>query len=578
MSAKRSPADGQSLYVCQWRLRDKKDLLDTNGHTYCHCRLMTADLLARHVLSEHLTTDMQYGKTSAQHKTACKWGNCFNRHYDPQGLAAHVVHDHFTHQMGLKYSCIVKNCTTKTILTSLNALDSHHARYHANSIGTQPLRPIWQLVSVSSGQKPSSQLLTALRKLDSAPPPSLPHISVSARANPKLSPLSEHVRTTRELNWKRRYLDPIEVRPGEGQDGQPWIRLHKRLQQSKDYWDGVQAADDAILHAVDYTLADLGRLQAEAISSIELDGDPTLRAIERGLRQAQIYTSGKRGLRVPATLALPSPDSCYILAPEPSAEQSAEVIGPVSLTSIEREMNFDASLSKQRRWIDQLLKRGAGSTNNPATAGKDTAADLDSDIEDVTDDWAPPLRLEPYHPASRYLNVLADDDDQPAPREKPKAPRRHMEVMPEAAFSDGGSSPLSSSPSTRDGSPEVLDNRTTSSLQLQPALESTFAALAGVKREREDDIQPLSEGHLANSWPATSKVKKENDIVEPPHRHTQHGAHRPVDELRSFTQAPFFIEVAPNNLVETSPTLYRSSEFEQEPGRLGKARQCSLRG
>ena len=423
MSSKRSPGDGHGLYVCQWRLRDKKDLLDAKGHKYCHCELTTADLLAKHVLSTHMVTDVESRQVSKQ-KTACKWGTCLNRHYDPAGLAAHVVRDHMTYQLGLKYACIVKTCTTKAILTSLDALDSHHARYHASSMGKEPLRPICQPLPTSKGEPRASQLLATLRKLDTTGGPSF-RIPVSARANPRVIPVSERARSIREIKFKKRYLDPVDVRPGEGQDGQPWLRLHKRLQRSTVYWNSVKAADEALFRAVDYNLADLEELHREPTACIELEGDPTLRAIEEGVRQAQIYaTSRERRIGI-FTLTLPPSDHCQVVVNERSPQDWVESIGPLSLASIEREMNFDASLSKQRRWVDRLRKRSSiASSSNALPSCEDEGG---SDVQDSAADWAPPLRLNPYHSSSRNRFISAIEDHS-ALLEKPLALRQRIDA------------------------------------------------------------------------------------------------------------------------------------------------------
>ena len=511
MSAKRSPPVGQALYTCRWRLRDKK-LLEAKGHTYCNCKLMTPDLLAKHALSQHIDPDPLSVKSATQGKVACKWSNCFNRHYHgPAALAAHLIHDHLTHQMGLKYACIANECSVKTLLTSYTALVQHHARYHAGTLHAAKLRPLWQPVRAPTNEKRISRLFATLASFDAQGGFSTtPSITVSKRANPAIIPSSDRERAMDEIEYKRNYFDPIDVRPGEGQHGQPWIRLHKRLEQSTRNLESVQSAHDAILRAIDYDVRDLRGVQLDGLASIDMTGDPMLRAIEQGLREAQLYDAvvsssphpDPRQRDISGNMSLPSEESCQVCIAEIPATDLVETMCPASLDSIEREMNFDASLSKQRRWVDKIFKR-----NGVTRSSYPSSTSYEHDPYDPTRDWAPPLRLDPYHPASRCRFPVPDEQHRPTSPEKPRAIRRQLEASQDDALPSG-------QPSSRKGRGSTPSERSQCSnarLSLHSSVEPASAPVR-VKREREEDhSQLLARGlDFVDDEPPTAKLKGED--------------------------------------------------------------------
>lgn len=567
MSAKRRPAEGQGLYACQWRLRDKKGVLDPNGHTFCDSQLMTADLLARHVLTQHIPTDSQSPNHSVHQKIACKWSGCFNRHYDAQGLASHLVHDHFTHQMGLKYACIGQRCPIKTTLTSLEALQRHHAIFHADNAQFSKLRPIWQpLRAPTTKMKPAWQQLAALRKLDAKG--SIPtKIPVSNSANPKLDPITHSARAMHELDFKRRCFDPFEVRPGHGADGQPWLRFYKRFKKHTEYEESLQAAHDAIMSATTYDQHDLDRLSANRVDCVEIPGDVTLRSVEEGLQTAQLYEAHgsssypRKRPRLANTLSLPL-EQCEVLVPEHSSEGAGETISSASLASIEREMHFDASLSKQRRWIDDVLKIGPP-TAQKGTSTQRSSADSDSYFEEASQDWAPPLRLEPYHPAGRCRFVVAEEKTR---QEKPRAIRRRAEPTLASAPSSGHTSTAPSRSSSSSGKTRSSNLSPLPELQFHFVIEYPAPTIG--KREYPEDEATPTNGFGTGLPTPTSQIKSEDDAkfyidLTADSDHEMGSPHMkpsqtPTDGMPSKTPNAAFIELDCNALIESTPSVDRN--------------------
>ncbi|CBQ70559.1 hypothetical protein sr12455 [Sporisorium reilianum SRZ2] len=518
-SAKRIAPFGQAVYSCRWRLRDKKGVLDPNGHQYCDAQLMTPDLLARHVLTQHI--DQRSAALDPPLKIACKWNSCFNRHYDPAGLAAHLVHDHFTNQMGLRYACVSTRCPVKTILTSFEALDRHHAQYHSGYLSSQ-LRKVWQPRRPHKDPRKAAKLLAALRKLDAMH--SRASIPVSVDANPKLAPVDPRVRRLRHTELKRRFMDPLNVELGEAQQGQPWIRLQKRIDKRTQHEASRQAADDAILRATDYDQNDLGRV---APVCVETPGDPTLRAIEDGLQSAQLYHTGRASssklmARKPPDLTLPPEGDAQVVLSE--GEGWEDSIGAASLHSIERQMRFDAALSKQQRWADRVLR---GSVAPKLAAAQDPAADEDSDDERA--DWVSPLPLVPYHPAARSRFALVEDSDA-----TPRAMLHHPPQSNPHAPSSGHTSPTSS----RLTSPTAT-SRTSS---LTPISDPTPDRL---KRHRDHDDTSLHE-------PPASRLKLEEAYIDLT-RSSDDGR----DDVRFEALRRVFGEIAPNARAMSSPGGHR---------------------
>lgn len=566
MSSKRSPPDGQDFYLCRWRLRDKKGVLDPNGHTFCNSQLMTADLLARHVLSQHVEAAEQPATDVSWRKIACKWDSCFNRHYDPSGLAAHLVYDHFTQQMGLKYACVAQRCTVKTVLTSLEALERHHAQYHSGSTHSDQIRPVWKPVRSLKDSKGASNLLAAIRKLDTRGP-TIPKIPVSDHANPNFAPITQKARTLNAIEFKRKYFDPLLVQPGPGQDGEPWNHLYRRVQKNMDHDASVRAAHDAIFCATDYDQQDLDRLCSDGLGYVELTDDTTIEAIQLGLERAQLYDrhtpSAHRQDKLPPIkhLRLRSEGECEVAVLECQAEQLVETIGPKSLASIEREMDFDASLSKQRRWVDTVLKLGPVTTNSH----RGSAADVDPGLEVASQDWAPPLRLDPYHPSSRCRFAIDEDNDSD---EKPRAIRRNTRFKQEE---QSLTSPTASSSSSSRNSPRArcLSSSLTpppDSTPLQPFFDS-----ARVKRELDHNDGSLLNG----SEPPRSRIKLEegetNILIDLTGDSEGEGVGEslaPTIQPRSVTPYSVFVELEPNALIETSPGLHRFGGKEKDGCRL----------
>ncbi|SPO22533.1 uncharacterized protein UTRI_01211 [Ustilago trichophora] len=566
MSSKRSPATGRDLYTCLWRLRDKKGVLDPNGHMFCSCQLMTADLLAKHVLTQHIVAVQPNSTHPVQPKIACKWGGCFNRHYDAPGLAAHLVHDHFTHQMGLKYACVVQHCSIKTILTSHEALERHHTQYHSSATQTNLIRPIWQPTRALKDDKRASQLLAAIRKLD-AVGPTVPRISVSDGANPTFTPSSERARTIRAIHLKQKYFDPFDLRPGQGQDGQPWIRFYKRIQKCSEYDADLQAAHDAIFRATTYDELDLVRLQLQEFDGVDLAHDSMLHSIENGLQQAQLYevnrpSSHQQKNRIRTHhLPLPPQTGVQVLLPASLTESRVESISAASLASIERELSFDASMSKQYRWVDTVLKMGP----NKATKGAATSTDDFDDnpaSEEVLQDWAPPLRLEPYHTFSRCRFPTAEEET--ASQGMQRAIRRRAALNPRNVSNSSSLSTLTSRSSSQ--------SRQAPSSSLTPLSHLGFLSLdmapSRIKRELEnDDDSTQIDGCQSDLLPPTSRIKLEDDascfidltsdsddeMLPPSIKSTR----TPVDQMRSISPNPVFVELESNTLVETSPSVDR---------------------
>lgn len=451
---------------------------------------MTPDLLARHVLTQHI--DQHSASQHPNLKIACKWNSCFNRHYDPAGLASHLVYDHFTQQMGLKYACVSMHCSLKTLLTSYEALDRHHAQYHAGTSLAQ-LRKLWQPKRPHKDPKRAAKILAAIRKLD-AVEKSRPKVPVSANANPRLAPIDPRVRALQQVELKRRFMDPLNVELGDRQEGQPWIRLQKRIEKRIQNEDSKQAASDAIFRAIDY---DQNHLDCIAPSFVESTGVPILQAIENGLQNAKLYHAGSSSssqsptARKPPdlTLPLPSPEKVCVVLQERGSHSLVESIGPTSLRSIEREMAFDSAITKQLRWADEVL---GGSVALKPTSTQHSPLDAQSDGE--IDEWEPSLPLDPYHPASRCRFALVED----SASDKPRAVQDPTETAPHVT-----SSGATSSASSRLTSPSVQSR----SSSVTPIFGSD-AALdpSRLKREREDDDDATIR---LDREPPSSKVKLE---------------------------------------------------------------------
>lgn len=584
-SAKRAPPSGQGLYVCQWRLREKKNIFDTEGHKFCCCSLMTADILAKHVLSQHVAPEHCSTKANGHRKIACKWGGCFNRQYDPSALAAHLVHDHLTLQLGLKFACIAKVCNSKMTLTSEEALHRHHAVYHPGANADQ-LRPIWQPRPPPKDKRRAASLLNALRRLDLKGDALTPKIAVSDRANPKDAPLSPREREWREVEFKRRKFDPQEIRPGSGQNGQPWLRLHKRLRERTDFIASVQAADEAILRATEYDDDDLESALRGGFACVELDVDPTVQNLERGIERAQLYDkpassssssqSDRNKLLGSKDWRAPQRNSCQVLVPTSSPQDLFESIGPASLASIEREMNFDASLSKQRRWVEKIRNVASASSKGGASSlTQNSTPDTWPDFESSSIDWAPPLRLDPYHPASRRLLPIAEDNDRSSIQEKPRAIKRRVGNGPESVSSDRKPFSLSSSPltipSTRETTPAVHAQDSASTLLPQQQSSDTAQGGMGVKRERVAGGRYLP--YVLDDGPPTSRMKLEHGSdFGPAYSKAESDLH--LMELQQRPQTPvnsIFIEIEPNAMVEFSPSLSRNEVQKQEATKVRTA-------
>ncbi|TKY84970.1 hypothetical protein EX895_006050 [Sporisorium graminicola] len=500
-STKRCSPSGPGVYTCRWRLRDKKGVLDPNGHQYCDSQLMTPDLLAQHVLTHHIP---QHSASQYAHlKIACKWNSCFNRHYDPAGLASHLVHDHFTNQMGLKYACISSNCSVQTVLTSFEALKRHHTQYHAGSPTSQH-RKVWQPRRPQEHPERASKLLAAIRKLDT--PEHRPRIPVSTCANPQFTPVDPKIRALRQIELKRRYMDPLTVELGDGQEGQPWNRLYKRIDKRIQAEKSKQAAHDTILRATEY---EEHNLDIKTPVFVEVTGDPILRAIGEGLQDAQLYHDGCSSpcqstvSRKTPGLALPPPRKAHVLLPEHDPQHAQDHIGAASLHSVEREMRFDAALSKQLHWSDRVLGGSAfvPSHNAPLrpTASENAPSNVErDDDEGASDDWVPPLRLDSYHPVSRSRFAIVEDS---ASDDKPRAIRRPTEAGPHAP-----SSGQTTATSSRLTSPSI----TSSSSSLTPMSVSN-AAQERVKREREHDEDDDLKHHAHE--PPSSRIKLEGKEV-----------------------------------------------------------------
>ncbi|SPO21726.1 uncharacterized protein UTRI_01211_B [Ustilago trichophora] len=561
MSSRRSPATGQDLYTCLWRLRDKKGVLDPKGHTFCGCQLMTADLLAKHVLTQHIVAAQPYSTHSVQRKIACKWGGCFNRHYDPPGLAAHLVHDHFTHQMGLKYACVAQHCSIKTVLTSHEALERHHTQYHSSATQSNQIRPFWQPTRALKDNKRASQLLAAIQKLDAAGS-TVPRIPVSDSANPRFTPSSQRARMVRAINLKQKCFDPFDLRPGQGQDGQPWIRFYKRIQKCSEYDADLQAAHDAVFRATSYDELDLDRLHSQACDGVDLAHNSTLWAIEKGLQEAQLYQvdqPSSQQQKKSHHLSLPPETGGQVLLPPSSPESRVESISAASLASVEREMSFDASMSKQYRWVDSVIKMAPRKAAKGATTS--THFDDNSDSEEVLQDWAPPLRLQPYHTSSRCRFPIAEEET--ACQGRQRAIRRRAPQNPRNVSK-------SSSLSTQTSRSSSLSRQAPSS-SLTPlshlGVLSLDAAPLRFKRELQDDDSTLLDGRESDLLPPTSRIKLEEDAEcfidltsdsgDETLPQSIKSSPTPVDEMRSITPLPVFVELESNALVETSPNLDR---------------------
>ncbi|KAJ9477570.1 hypothetical protein PHBOTO_001137 [Pseudozyma hubeiensis] len=547
MSSKRIPPSYHELYICRWRLRDKKGVLDPVGHKYCHARLMTPTLLARHVLKQHTESQQHFHPKDVHSKIACKWDSCFNRHYDSAGLAAHLVHDHFTRQMGLKYACIATQCSYKAPITSYDALALHHAQYHGDVMLSSHNRKIWRPKKAEIDPNLASKIFAALGKIASAPN-IIPRIPVSDSANPKLPLLDQRQRTQRQIELKQKTFDPFIVQPGDGQEHEPWVHLHKRLQRRVEQEAAQQEADHAILRAAPYEEHDLAGLL-----SIEVDchGDPTLRAIDEGIRSASRYhprsssAFGSSKYHTASSFTLPPQGHCEVLLSQNGPPDLVESIAPSSLKSIEKEMKFDVSLSKQLRWSDRVVR---GKTAQCRQAALHSAALDDSpDDDEATDEWAPPLRLTPYHPSSRSRLAVTEDSSS---EQTPRAIRRRRGASPTYALSSDGISAASS----RLGSP--VEHAVSSNITHvhESNLTSGTLTLNRAKREREDegpDTTSLNGSRFSHE-PPSSRMKLEDNWID------LTGSSSDEDHpTESNGVKAVFIELEANGSIEVAPSLGR---------------------
>jgi hypothetical protein len=385
---------------------------------------MTADLLAKHVLTHHIppaapsTTNQELFR-----KVACRWDHCFNRHYEPSALAAHLVHHHFTHQMGLRYACLVQKCSATTLLTTRAALERHHAQYHAAYVRTAQLRPTWEPVPVRKDRKDrkhASHLLAQLRKYDALPDPFQVRIAVSDRKNPKLDVSSAAINPEHAREFKKRYMNPAMIQPGPDQKGEPWLSLHRWLQRSVDVSAARLMADQAVLEGTSYDDTDLARSHACAPPVVEISEPPSLSALKRGILAGQPYVSSAvpssgavaKSSAGKETLVLPN-QPCEVALTQTPAQVCIESIGASSLASIDREMQLDDALETQRRWAQKVYKiRPPPSRSLARSATMPT-----SDLEDDTDGDEPRLpRFEAYHPASRIRTMYMDGARSSTPR------------------------------------------------------------------------------------------------------------------------------------------------------------------
>ncbi|GAK63058.1 uncharacterized protein PAN0_002d1260 [Moesziomyces antarcticus] len=530
LSAKRAAPANQGPYTCNWRLRDKKGLLDRKGHVFCRCKLMTADLLAKHVLTHHIAPAAP--STTNQglfRKVACRWDHCFNRHYEPSELAAHLVHDHFTHQMGLKYACLVQNCSATTLLTTRTALERHHAQYHAAHVRAAQLRPTWEPKPVEKDRKHASHLLAQLREYDALPGPSRVRIAVSDRMNPKLDVSSPAINREHAREFKKRYMNPAMIQPGPDQKGEPWLSLHRRLQRSVDVSAARQAADQAIFEGTCYDDTNLARSHACTQAVVELSEPPSLSALKQGIIAGQPYissaASSSGAVAKPTTgeetLVLPN-QPCEVALPRISAQEGVESIGASSLASIDREMQLDDALETQRRWAQKVYKiRPPPSRSIARSSGTATF-----DLEDDTDLDEPCLpEIEIYHPASRVRFLSMDGArSSPPPRSSPPLP---FAAASGPTGSGSKTSETSSSVSTSVSTSSERSHGYVSTPPSQYGSTETADTSISVKRERNDPfldrsgcvLPPTGSKRRAMQssvyLPATpNKVKEESTFVD----------------------------------------------------------------
>lgn len=542
-SSKRVPPADQGLYVCKWRLRDKKNLFDTVGHIYCDCNLMTADLLARHVLSQHIAPARRSARHVAQPKIACRWGSCFNRHYEPSALAAHLIHDHFTVTMGLKYACIAKHCAVKTIITSHDALHRHHAAYHEDAPPKQ-LRPIWKFKPPPSDNgKSADDILAALRAFDRSGQSLGPRMIVTERANPKIRVLTPEIRRMRETAFKRRFFDPQVLTSTNGQDGQPWIKLHRRLEKRNERSVTRQNIDDLILQGTEYDSDDLVDVFKEDVSVVEIPPCPRRRQLERGLQNAQLYgikdaaSSQQPKLADRLALSLPLEDVRQVVIKASPSSKLVEHICPASLSNIERKMDFDSALDKQRRWADRVL--GFGPASLQSTRTTDAVLPIGFPAEQ------PQLLLEQYHPASRFRYPIAEDE-QPrcGKQEQPHAVRPRPKVLERSVPERAASSPLT-----------VLPTRESTAVSEDSVV---FAEQRCAKRMRED-VPP---GMLGDEeGPPTSKPKLEDIPIGP--KPEQGELAIPMVQIPSLGSLPVLIELEPNAELKPEPQPRDSANIKR---------------
>ncbi|KAN0060562.1 hypothetical protein ACQY0O_007202 [Thecaphora frezii] len=318
--------------TCTWRLREKSIFHDAER---CNIQFLTADLLARHVLIDHVaptqhhhrhhnhsvdeeqqqlqsTTQAESNRfdaddeddtdpldllprNDAEARPFCRWGNCSNRRYRTEELARHVL-QHLEVQLGLVYSCPFVKCPTTAPLGSESVLHLHLGIYHRDPYTEDDLRPIFAPIKVdrnaltpppplpASGSREDQRLLSPIGLMLGAEF-AISSVVRSIHSKACVPPLL----TETEWLCVRESCNALAlpVQSNEETYCWPWPKLLPKLEYRAERARQRKAADEAIEQGF---LPSRDRMGGHPLELVDLERLETLDVLQ-GVEEARLVTT-----------------------------------------------------------------------------------------------------------------------------------------------------------------------------------------------------------------------------------------------------------------------------------------------
>ncbi len=254
----------------------------------------------------------------------------------------------------------------------------------------------------------------------------------------------------------------------------------------------MEEADRAVLRGTEYDEEDLERANREGLECVEIDGVPIIREIEAGMERAKLYGEEPSSPSHQTTLSAPS-EKTVRGGPAGSVIRRARRDTRPSITGIDRARDEVRRLPIQTAPMDRRRSQDWAKSSRAAPLPRtDLAliADAQEKEDEAAEDWAPPLRLEPFHSAARCWMAPSEPGQTQRParairRKEGGRPATHAQVKTEAL------------PST---SERAIASHTALPL----------GAPISLKREREEDA--TSRSSQRNAEPPATRIKLEKQI------------------------------------------------------------------